>query len=126
MIRVEGLTKDYRGLRAVDHISFTCEPGTVTGFLGPNGAGKSTTLRILTGLTLPTAGTATIGGVSFHDIPNPGTQVGVLLDASAQHAGRCRAQLCSAVGPRSGRRAGPLGWEADLSPPSESGTARPI
>jgi ABC-2 type transport system ATP-binding protein len=88
MIRVEGLTKDYRGLRAVDHISFTCEPGTVTGFLGPNGAGKSTTLRILTGLTLPTAGTATIGGVSFHDIPNPGTQVGVLLDASAQHAGR--------------------------------------
>ncbi|HUS22375.1 MAG TPA: ATP-binding cassette domain-containing protein, partial [Aeromicrobium sp.] len=88
MIRVEGLTKDYRGLRAVDNISFTCEPGTVTGFLGPNGAGKSTTLRILTGLTLPTAGTATIGGVSFHDIPNPGTQVGVLLDASAQHAGR--------------------------------------
>lgn len=88
MIRVEGLTKDYRGLRAVDNISFTCEPGTVTGFLGPNGAGKSTTLRILTGLTLPTAGTATIGDVSFHDIPNPGTQVGVLLDASAQHAGR--------------------------------------
>jgi ABC-2 type transport system ATP-binding protein len=88
MIRVEGLTKDYRGLRAVDNITFTCEPGTVTGFLGPNGAGKSTTLRILTGLTLPTAGAATIGGVSFHDIPNPGTQVGVLLDASAQHAGR--------------------------------------
>ena len=51
MIRVEGLTKDYRGLRAVDNISFTCEPGTVTGFLGPNGAGKSTTLRIMTGLT---------------------------------------------------------------------------
>jgi ABC-2 type transport system ATP-binding protein len=88
MIRVEGLTKDYRGLRAVDNISFTCEPGTVTGFLGPNGAGKSTTLRILTGLTLPTAGTATIGGTRFADIPNPGTQVGVLLDAAAQHAGR--------------------------------------
>ena len=88
MIRVEGLTKDYRGLRAVDNISFTCEPGTVTGFLGPNGAGKSTTLRILTGLTLPTAGVATIGGAAFRDIPNPGTQVGVLLDASAQHAGR--------------------------------------
>ena len=88
MISVEGLTKDYRGLRAVDNITFTCEPGTVTGFLGPNGAGKSTTLRILTGLTLPTAGTATIGGTRFADIPNPGTQVGVLLDASAQHAGR--------------------------------------
>ena len=88
MIRVENLTKDYRGLRAVDDVSFTCAAGTVTGFLGPNGAGKSTTLRILTGLTLPTAGSATIGGVRYHDIPNPGTQVGVLLDASAQHAGR--------------------------------------
>jgi ABC-2 type transport system ATP-binding protein len=88
MIRVENLTKDYRGLRAVDGVSFTCEPGTVTGFLGPNGAGKSTTLRILTGLTLPTAGNATIGGVHYGDIPNPGTQVGVLLDAAAQHAGR--------------------------------------
>jgi ABC-2 type transport system ATP-binding protein len=88
MIRVEGLTKDYRGLRAVDNISFTCEPGTVTGFLGPNGAGKSTTLRILTGLTPPTTGSATIGGTRFSDIPNPGTQVGVLLDAAAQHAGR--------------------------------------
>jgi len=88
MIHVENLTKDYRGMRAVDGVSFTCEPGTVTGFLGPNGAGKSTTLRILTGLTPATAGTATIGGVRFADLPNPGTQVGVLLDASAQHAGR--------------------------------------
>jgi len=88
MIHVENLTKDYRGIRAVDGVSFTCEPGTVTGFLGPNGAGKSTTLRILTGLTPATAGSATIGGLRFSDIPNPGTQVGVLLDASAQHAGR--------------------------------------
>jgi ABC-2 type transport system ATP-binding protein len=88
MIRVENLTKDYRGVRAVDDVSFECTAGTVTGFLGPNGAGKSTTLRVLTGLTLPTAGSATIGKVRYHDIPNPGTQVGVLLDASAQHAGR--------------------------------------
>jgi ABC-2 type transport system ATP-binding protein len=88
MIEVENLTKDYRGMRAVDGVSFTCEPGTVTGFLGPNGAGKSTTLRILTGLTLETSGSATIGGLRYSDIPNPGTQVGVLLDASAQHAGR--------------------------------------
>lgn len=88
MIRVENLTKDYGDLRAVDDVSFTCTSGTVTGFLGPNGAGKSTTLRVLTGLTPPTAGTATIGGVRYSEIPNPGTQVGVLLDASAQHAGR--------------------------------------
>jgi ABC-2 type transport system ATP-binding protein len=88
MIKVESLVKDYRGVRAVDHASFTCEPGTVTGFLGPNGAGKSTTLRILTGLTPPTSGTATIGGLHFGEVPNPGTQIGVLLDASAQHAGR--------------------------------------
>jgi ABC-2 type transport system ATP-binding protein len=60
----------------------------VTGFLGPNGAGKSTTLRILTSLTEPSAGTATIGGVSYADIPNPARQVGVLLDASAMHNGR--------------------------------------
>src|SRR5436190_11628023 len=88
MIAVDHLTKRYGSQLAVDDVSFTCEPGTVTGFLGPNGAGKSTTLRILTGLTPATAGSAAIDGVRFADIPNPGTQVGVLLDASAQHAGR--------------------------------------
>ena len=60
----------------------------MTGFLGPNGAGKSTTMRMMSGLTVPTKGTATIGGHKYHDIPNPGRHVGVLLDASAQHAGR--------------------------------------
>jgi len=69
-------------------VSFTCEPGTVTGFLGPNGAGKSTTMRMITGLTPPTAGTATVDGVPYHRLGNPGRRVGVLLDASAQHAGR--------------------------------------
>ena len=62
--------------------------GRVTGFLGPNGAGKSTTMRIIVGLTVPTSGTATINGERFADLPNPGLEVGVLLDASAQHAGR--------------------------------------
>ena len=89
MITVESLTKTYRrGLRAVDEVSFTAATGRVTGFLGPNGAGKSTTMRIIVGLTPATSGTATIGGRRFTDLPNPGTQVGVLLDASAQHAGR--------------------------------------
>ena len=88
MITVEHLTKTYGAHRAVDDVSFTCKPGAVTGFLGPNGAGKSTTMRVITGLTPATSGEATIGGVHYRDIPNPGTQVGVLLDASAQHAGR--------------------------------------
>ena len=88
MITVERLTKTYGGFRAVDDVSFTCRPGAVTGFLGPNGAGKTTTMRVIAGLTPATSGSATIAGTHYRDIPNPGTQVGVLLDASAQHAGR--------------------------------------
>src|SRR3954465_9063504 len=88
MIEVEALTKSYRGFTAVDDITFHARPGRVTGFLGPNGAGKSTTMRILVGLTPPTSGTATISGRRFSSLPNPGREVGVLLDASAQHAGR--------------------------------------
>ena len=88
MIKVEGLTRKYGSFVAVDDISFVCKPGTVTGFLGPNGAGKTTTMRVMVGLTPATAGEVTIGGLHFHDIPNPGRHVGVLLDASAQHAGR--------------------------------------
>jgi ABC-2 type transport system ATP-binding protein len=72
----------------VDDVTFTAAPGRVTGFLGPNGAGKSTTMRIMVGLTRPTSGTATVFGRRFADLPNPGLDVGVLLDASAQHAGR--------------------------------------
>jgi len=88
MITVEGLTRKYGAFTAVDDISFVCQPGRVTGFLGPNGAGKTTTMRVMVGLTPPTAGRVTIGGHLYHDIPNPGRHVGVLLDASAQHAGR--------------------------------------
>jgi len=88
MIEVSGLTKSYGGFRAVDDISFSCRPGRVTGFLGPNGAGKTTTMRVMTGLTPATRGDVTIGGLHYRDIPNPGRHVGVLLDASAQHAGR--------------------------------------
>ncbi len=88
MITVDRLTKTYGGYRAVDDVSFSCRPGAVTGFLGPNGAGKSTTMRIIAGLTPATSGTANVSGVAYQNIPNPGTQIGVLLDASAQHAGR--------------------------------------
>jgi len=99
MITVDSLTRRYAGFTAVDNISFTARPGRVTGFLGPNGAGKSTTMRVMVGLTVPTYGSATIHGERFADLPNPGLEVGVLLDASAQHAGRTGREIlaCAAA-----------------------------
>ncbi len=88
MIEVTSLTRTYGALRAVDDVTFSARPGRVTGFLGPNGAGKSTTMRVMVGLTPPSHGTATVLGRRYADLPNPGREVGVLLDASAQHAGR--------------------------------------
>ena len=88
MITAESLCKRYRDVRVVDDVSFTCQPGTVTGFLGPNGAGKSTTLRMITGLTRPEKGHATVAGRPFVALPNPSRMVGTLLDASAMHPGR--------------------------------------
>jgi ABC-2 type transport system ATP-binding protein len=88
MITVEAVTKRYGRFTAVDDVTFTAAAGRVTGFLGPNGAGKSTTMRVIVGLTPPTTGTAHVLGRRFADLPNPGLEVGVLLDASAQHAGR--------------------------------------
>src|SRR3954451_24523960 len=88
MIAVDHLSKRYGSQLAVNDVSFTCEPGTVTGFLGPNGAGKATTLRVICGLTAPTAGSAPARGRPYRKLDNPGRRVGVLLDASAQHSGR--------------------------------------
>ena len=88
MITIDSLTKKYGGRTVVDDISFTARAGRVTGFLGPNGAGKSTTMRMMVGLTRPTAGSVTFHGAPFASLPNPGREVGVMLDASAQHAGR--------------------------------------
>ena len=87
-VSAHGLTKQYRGVRAVDDLSFRVEPGRVTGFLGPNGAGKTTTLRMLLNLVTPTAGTATIGGRRYADLEEPTRVVGAVLEASAAHAGR--------------------------------------
>src|ERR671921_2702888 len=88
MIAIENLSKKYGGTTVVHDLDFTASTGRVTGFLGPNGAGKSTSMRMMVGLTTPTEGTATINGRHFADLPNPGREVGVMLDASAQHAGR--------------------------------------
>jgi ABC-2 type transport system ATP-binding protein len=95
MITVESLSKKYRSNVVVDDVSFTARAGRVTGFLGPNGAGKSTSMRMMVGLTSPTSGRATISGRRFSDLPNPGREVGVMLDASAQHAGRTGREILS-------------------------------
>jgi ABC-2 type transport system ATP-binding protein len=88
MIRIESLSKKYGGRAVVDDVTFTARSGRVTGFLGPNGAGKSTSMRMMVGLSHPDSGHVTIQGRAFADLPNPGREVGVMLDASAQHAGR--------------------------------------
>ena len=88
VIEVNELTKRYRDAVAVDELSFSVEPGMVTGFLGPNGAGKTTTMRVLLGLVAPTAGEALIGGRPYTSLPYPLREVGALLDASAVHPGR--------------------------------------
>src|SRR5215216_3898809 len=95
MIEAHELTKRYGDTSAVHSLSFTVAPGTVTGFLGPNGAGKSTTMRMLVGLTPPTSGSATVLGVPYASLGNPGRRVGVLLDASAQHPGRTGREVLS-------------------------------
>ena len=87
-LEVRALSKRYGARAAVDALSFSCSPGTVTGFLGPNGAGKSTTLRILTGLAEADEGMALIGGRRYHALEHPARTVGVMLDARALHGGR--------------------------------------
>ncbi|SFJ52544.1 ABC transporter ATP-binding protein [Amycolatopsis sacchari] len=88
MIEAQGLTKRYGKTLAVDNLSFSVEPGRVTGFLGPNGAGKSTTMRMILGLDNPTAGSVTIGGKRYHDLKFPLRTVGALLDAKWVHPNR--------------------------------------
>ncbi|AXO36503.1 ABC transporter ATP-binding protein [Micromonospora sp. B006] len=101
-IIVSGLTKQYKTVRAVDNLSFTVEPGRVTGFLGPNGAGKTTTLRMLLNLVTPSAGTATIGGSRYADLADPLRTVGAVLEASSAHKGRTGINhlrvICAAAG----------------------------
>src|ERR1051326_7181061 len=88
MIEAEGLTKSYGKTRAVDGLSFTVQPGTVTGFLGPNGSGKSTTMRLILGLDAPTGGDVTVNGKHYRDHAAPLHEVGALLEARSVHTGR--------------------------------------
>nr|WP_055503586.1 ATP-binding cassette domain-containing protein [Nonomuraea pusilla] len=88
MIELRRLTKRYGGALAVDDLSFTVEPGHVTGFLGPNGAGKSTSMRLVLGLDAPTSGVALVNGRRYASLRRPMREVGALLDAGAVHGGR--------------------------------------
>lgn len=88
MIELEGLTKRYGETLAVNNLTFTVEPGVVTGFLGPNGAGKSTTMRLVLGLDHPTSGDVRIDGRHYDRLRNPLSSIGALLDAKAVHGGR--------------------------------------
>ena len=87
-VTVSGLTKHFGTVAAVRDLSFSAEPGSVTGFLGPNGSGKSTTLRAILGLVRPTSGTATIGGVPYAELERPLTSVGAALETTGFHPGR--------------------------------------
>jgi ABC-2 type transport system ATP-binding protein len=87
-ISVQGLTKRFGDVLAVDRLDFDVAPGTVTGFLGPNGAGKTTTLRMLLGLVAPTSGTVTIDGRPYRELADPARRVGAVLEASGFHPGR--------------------------------------
>src|SRR3954465_7029320 len=88
MIEVQQLSKRYGARTAVDGLTFTVRPGSVTGFLGPNGAGKSTTIRILLALTTPTSGRALVNGRPYRTLRRPLCEVGALVDASGLHGGR--------------------------------------
>jgi ABC-2 type transport system ATP-binding protein len=87
-IEIDGLRKRFGPVQALDGMTFTVQPGHVTGFVGPNGAGKSTTMRVIVGLDTPDAGTATIGGHPYSTLKNPLTHVGSLLDAGALQPSR--------------------------------------
>lgn len=101
-IVASGLTKVFGAIKAVDGLSFTVEPGSVTGFLGPNGAGKTTTLRMILGLAAPTSGTGTISGLTYAHLPAPGRTVGAVLEATSFHPGRSARNhlrvFCAAAG----------------------------
>src|SRR5438876_2630819 len=109
MIEARGLTKRFGDKLAVDQLSFTVEPGRITGFLGPNGAGKTTTMRLILGLDRPTRGSVTVHGKQFSRLAYPMHEIGALLDAKAVHGGRsaynhllCLAQTNGIPRPRVG------------------------
>ena len=126
-ITVQGLSKRFGDVLAVDRLDFAIDEGTVAGFLGPNGAGKTTTLRMLLGLVAPDAGTATIGGRPYRELPDPVRRVGAVLEAGGSTPAARPATTCGSWRPRPGwprggsRRSSPRpGWPA---PPAAGSAA---
>src|SRR6266540_4300605 len=109
VITVEGLTKRFGDVVAVDDLSFEVDQGTVVGFLGPNGAGKTTTLRMLLGLVIPTAGTARFQGRPYRELAAPLRHVGAVLEASIWPP------LCSATRRSSSSTSRPTAWIPKVS-----------
>src|SRR5262245_3955088 len=114
MIEVQGLTKRYGDTLAVDDLTFTVQPGRVTGFLGPNGAGKSTTMRLILGLDAPTRGSATVNGRPYRQHVAPLHEVGALLEARAVHPGRSAYHHLLAIAQTSGIRRSRVDEVVDL------------
>ena len=108
-ISVQGLTKRFGDVLAVDRLDFEVDPGTVTGFLGPNGAGKTTTLRMLLGLVAPTSGTATIDGRPYRELADPLRRVGAVLEAGGFHPGRSARDHLRVLAKAAGLPAGRVG-----------------
>jgi ABC-2 type transport system ATP-binding protein len=93
VIEIQGLTKEFGTVRAVDDLTFEVEAGRIVGFLGPNGSGKTTTLRSLLGLVTPTAGKAMIRGRAYRELGDPLREVGVMLEATAHPSRTARSHL---------------------------------
>ncbi|NDW06833.1 ATP-binding cassette domain-containing protein [Jiella sp. 40Bstr34] len=124
-IRAHGLTKRYGGKTAVDGLSFSVQPGVITGFLGPNGAGKSTTLRMLLGLIRPTQGAITIGGRPIAELEHPARTIGALLDARAVHPQRTAYDHLLAFAHAAGLGKARVDKMLDLAGLSNAATSRP-
>ena len=121
---VRGLTKRYGSRVAVDDLTFSCTPGSVTGFLGPNGAGKSTTLRILTGLAEADAGQALVGSRPYRELDHPARTIGVMLDATALHRGRTGLETLRLTGRAIGMPAARAGEVLELVGLRDAGAKR--
>ena len=117
-IEIECLSKRFRSVQAVSDLTFTVTSGRVTGFLGPNGAGKSTTLRMLLGLTRPDRGTATFAGRRYHELADPSSHVGAVLEQASFHPGRTgrnHLRVLAAAGNHSSERIDDVLDQVDLT-----------